>query len=166
MPIELSPIGPVVFVDTAGIDDVSALGGQRVEHTMKTLDRTELAILVLGEEGLGSLEIALLDAFEARKVPVLPVLAKADLARPSDSTLDRLQGRGLKPVIARTPRAATESTRCSRLWWISRRTSYLNSPTILVSDLVPSGGGWGVGRSDRSRSVQGTTEPAALPGDT
>src|SRR5512147_1116067 len=76
-PMELLPLGPVLFIDTAGIDDVGALGAQRVERTMSALDRTELAVLVLGEEGLGSLEIGLLDAFEQRKIPVLPVLNKA-----------------------------------------------------------------------------------------
>jgi [FeFe] hydrogenase H-cluster maturation GTPase HydF len=137
VPIELSPLGPVVFVDTAGIDDVSALGAQRVEHTMKTLDRTELAILVLAEEGLGSLEISLLDAFEARKVPVLPVLAKADLARPSDSTLDRLESRGLKPVIANAVRGDGIDAVFEALVDLAP-DGYLNSPTIL-SDLVPPG---------------------------
>ena len=76
--MELLPLGPVLFIDTAGIDDVGALGAQRVERTMKALDRTELAILVLAEEGLGSLELGLLDAFEQRKIPVLPVLNKSD----------------------------------------------------------------------------------------
>src|SRR5512134_824924 len=96
-PMEILPLGPVLFIDTAGIDDVGALGAQRVERTMKVLDRTELAILVLAEEGLGSLELGLLDAFEQRKVPVLPVLNKADLAEPSDDTLDRLLHRGYRP---------------------------------------------------------------------
>ncbi len=57
-PMELLPLGPVLFIDTAGIDDVGALGAQRVERTMKVLERTELAVLVLAEEGLGSLELA------------------------------------------------------------------------------------------------------------
>src|SRR5512134_3352412 len=96
-PMELLPVGPVLFIDTAGIDDVGALGAQRVERTMKALERTDLAILVLAEDGLGSLELGLLDAFEQRKLPVLPVLNKADLAEPSDDTLDRLLHRGYRP---------------------------------------------------------------------
>src|SRR5512135_463108 len=48
-PMELLPLGPVLFIDTAGIDDVGALGDLRVERTMSALDRTELAVLVLGE---------------------------------------------------------------------------------------------------------------------
>ena len=39
-PMELLPVGPVLFIDTAGIDDVGALGAQRVDRTMKALERT------------------------------------------------------------------------------------------------------------------------------
>src|SRR4030065_301550 len=44
--MEFKPIGPVVFIDTAGVDDIGALGQARVAKTMKVIDRTELAILV------------------------------------------------------------------------------------------------------------------------
>jgi [FeFe] hydrogenase H-cluster maturation GTPase HydF len=136
-PMEMLPLGPVLFIDTAGIDDVGALGAQRVERTMKALDRTELAILVLAEEGLGSLEIGLLDAFEQRKVPVLPVLNKADLAKPADATLDRLGSRGLKPVIVSASRGDGIGELREALVDLAP-DEFLNSPTIL-SDLVPPG---------------------------
>jgi [FeFe] hydrogenase H-cluster maturation GTPase HydF len=136
-PMELLPLGPVLFIDTAGIDDVGALGAQRVERTMKVLDRTELAVLVLAEEGLGSLEIGLLDAFEQRKIPVLPVLNKADLAKPTDATLDRLLHRGLKPVVASASSGMGMGEIREALVSLAP-DDFLNSPTIL-SDLVPPG---------------------------
>jgi len=136
-PMELLPLGPVLFIDTAGLDDVGALGALRVERTMKVLDRTELAILVLAEEGLGSLEIALLDAFEQRKIPVLPVLNKSDVAKPADATLDRLLHRGLKPVIASAARGEGMAEIREALVDLAP-DEYLNAPTIL-SDLVPPG---------------------------
>jgi len=136
-PMELLPLGPVLFIDTAGLDDVGALGAQRVERTMKVLERTELAILVLAEEGLGSLEIALLDAFEQRKIPVLPVLNKSDLAKPADATLDRLIHRGLKPVVASAARGEGMAEIREALVDLAP-DDYLNAPTIL-SDLVPPG---------------------------
>jgi [FeFe] hydrogenase H-cluster maturation GTPase HydF len=136
-PMELLPLGPVLFIDTAGLDDVGALGAQRVERTMKVLERTELAILVLAEEGLGSLEIALLDAFEQRKIPVLPVLNKSDLAKPADATLDRLLHRGLKPVVASAARGEGMAEIREALVDLAP-DDYLNAPTIL-SDLVPPG---------------------------
>ncbi|HEX7501686.1 MAG TPA: [FeFe] hydrogenase H-cluster maturation GTPase HydF [Polyangia bacterium] len=139
-PMELLPLGPVLFIDTAGLDDVGALGAQRVERTMKVLDRTELAILVLAEEGLGSLEIGLLDAFEQRKIPVLPVLNKSDLAKPADATLatlDRLLHRGLKPVVA-SAASGTGMAEIREALVDLAPDDYLNAPTIL-SDLVPPG---------------------------
>jgi [FeFe] hydrogenase H-cluster maturation GTPase HydF len=127
----------VLFIDTAGIDDVGALGAQRVERTMQVLGRTELAILVLAEEGLGSLEIALLDAFEERKVPVLPVLNKVDLAKPADATIDRLNSRGLAPIVASVTRGDGLAQLREALVALAP-DDFLNAPTIL-SDLVPPG---------------------------
>jgi [FeFe] hydrogenase H-cluster maturation GTPase HydF len=136
-PMELLPVGPVLFIDTAGIDDVGALGAQRVERTMKALERTELAILVLAEEGLGSLEVGLLDAFEERKIPVLPVLNKTDLAEPTDATRDGLLHRGLKPVRASLARGEGVAEIREALVELVP-DDFLNAPTIL-SDLVPPG---------------------------
>ncbi len=136
-PMEMLPLGPVLFIDTAGIDDVGALGAQRVERTMKVLDRTELAILVLAEDGLGSLEVGLLDAFEQRKIPVLPVINKVDVAKPSDATLDRLASRTLKPVLVSAERGDGIGEVREALVELAP-DEFLNSPTIL-SDLVPPG---------------------------
>ena len=45
-PMELLPLGPVVFIDTAGIDDKGALGDLRIEKTRKVLDRVDLGVIV------------------------------------------------------------------------------------------------------------------------
>jgi [FeFe] hydrogenase H-cluster maturation GTPase HydF len=136
-PMEITPLGPVLFIDTAGVDDVGALGAQRVASTMKVLERTELAILVLAEEGLGSLEIALLDAFDQRKIPVLPVVNKIDLVTPADATIDRLIHRGLKPISASVARGDGLAEIREALVDLAPE-EFLNSPTVL-SDLVPPG---------------------------
>jgi len=135
--IELSPLGLVRFVDTAGIDDVGALGAQQAERTTKVLDRTDLAVLVLAEKGLGSLEIGLLDAFEERKIPVLPVLNKTDLAKPDEATSDRLAHRGLKPV-ALSATTGMGITELREALVALAPDEFLNAPTIL-SDLVGPG---------------------------
>ena len=49
--MEILPIGPVVIIDTAGIDDVGELGEKRIAMTMRILDQTNLAILVLDLNG-------------------------------------------------------------------------------------------------------------------
>src|SRR5512139_4254880 len=45
-PMELLPLGPVLFIDTAGVDDVGALGEKRIEKTRRILDRTDLGVVV------------------------------------------------------------------------------------------------------------------------
>ena len=60
-PMELLPIGPVLFIDTAGIDDEGALGEKRVQKTRQILDRTDVGILVVDAGRWGDFEDAILD---------------------------------------------------------------------------------------------------------
>lgn len=81
--MELLPLGPVLFVDTAGIDDEGALGQQRVEKTKKVIDRIDLAIIACDERGLDNFEEKLIEEFDKRKTPFLVVVNKIDeMAKP------------------------------------------------------------------------------------
>lgn len=75
--MEFKPIGPVVFIDTAGIDDTGVLGKLRVAGTRKAIDRTELAVLVA--DSWGDYEKELAGLFEQRRIPCVVVANKADL---------------------------------------------------------------------------------------
>lgn len=79
--MELLPVGPVVFIDTAGIDDRGEIGPLRVKKTKKIFDRTEAALLVAQAGLFGEWEEELLEEFEKRKIPVLVVFNKADLLK-------------------------------------------------------------------------------------
>lgn len=76
--MELQPIGPVVFIDTAGVDDIGALGGKRVEKTIKILERTDLAILVTEANIWTDFERGLIQKFEEYEIPYLVVFNKID----------------------------------------------------------------------------------------
>lgn len=78
-PMELLPLGPVLFVDTAGVDDEGALGSLRVARTRAVLDRVDLAILVAEAGVWGAFEAQLLEELKARRVPLLVAFNKADL---------------------------------------------------------------------------------------
>lgn len=78
-PMELLPFGPVLFVDTAGVDDEGALGGQRVARTRAVLDRVDLGVLVAENGRWGPFELHLLEELNQREVPTLIVFNKADL---------------------------------------------------------------------------------------
>lgn len=78
--MELLPLGPVVIIDTPGIDDEGALGNQRIERSLRVLDETDIAVLVIdGSVGMGEDEKQLVEAFEKRKIPYLAVVNKTDL---------------------------------------------------------------------------------------
>ena len=83
-PMELLPLGPVLFVDTAGIDDEGALGELRMARTRAVIDRVDLAVVVTEARGWGPFEAALAEAFAARKVPVIVVFNKNDVRPASD----------------------------------------------------------------------------------
>ncbi len=75
--MELLPYGPVVFIDTAGIDDEGELGKQRVSQTIKMVDRCDVALLVVTQQW-GKHEIDLLLLFKSRKIPVIVVFNQCD----------------------------------------------------------------------------------------
>lgn len=78
--MELLPIGPVVIIDTPGIDDVGTLGEMRVKRALQVLDKTDIAILVVdAEKGLQQADQELLKLFEKKKIPHITVYNKSDL---------------------------------------------------------------------------------------
>src|SRR5512139_1066525 len=82
-PMELLPLGPVLFIDTAGVDDVGALGAERVAKTKKALDRTDLGIVVADSGEWGGFEDGILAELRKRNVSVLVVFNKSDIGRPA-----------------------------------------------------------------------------------
>lgn len=79
--MELLPVGPVTFLDTAGLDDESELGEKRVEKTMKVINRIDVAIIVCDFNGLDDYEKELIKKFEELKIPYLIVENKCDIKK-------------------------------------------------------------------------------------
>ena len=88
-PMELLPFGPVLFIDTAGIDDTGELGALRVQKTRQVLERTELAVLVTEAGIWGNFEEQILSELAARKTPMVVVLNKIDVAEPDAALVVR-----------------------------------------------------------------------------
>ena len=125
--MELLPLGPVVIIDTPGIDDEGTLGNQRIERSIRVLDETDIAILVVDSSiGIADDEKQLIDAFKKRKIPYLVVMNKSDLGTadvPEDAmTVSALKGEGIEELKEKV--AVIISQRKSR---------------PLVSDLVEEG---------------------------
>lgn len=97
--MELHPVGPVMFIDTAGFDDEGTLGEMRIEKTRKAVDKTDVAIVFFcGTEF--SCEKEWVAELRKRKIPIIPVINKADVianaAEIANAARDAL---GLSPVI-------------------------------------------------------------------
>ena len=85
-PMELLPIGPVVFLDTAGIDDTTALGEKRVDRTERVFDRADVILLLHDGDQVTEFEQSVEAKAEARKIPVIKIANKADLSNPTDTS--------------------------------------------------------------------------------
>lgn len=77
--MEIPGIGPVVFIDTAGFDDNSPLGEERVRLTEKTLDDADIALLLTGENS--DYEADWLERLKSRNIPVVKAVNKIDTDR-------------------------------------------------------------------------------------
>ncbi len=77
--MELLPIGPVTFLDTAGIDDKTALGNERIEKTMKILNRTDIGVIVCDYNGIDEYEKGLIEKFEELNIPFIIIVNKTDI---------------------------------------------------------------------------------------
>ena len=79
--MELLPIGPVMIIDTPGIDDTGELGEKRVEKTRDVLRKTDVAVLVIdASEGIGESDKGLIALFKERNINYIIVFNKSDLA--------------------------------------------------------------------------------------
>lgn len=78
--MELLPIGPVMIIDTPGIDDEGTLGEQRVKKTRQVLNKTDVAVLVVdGTTGMNGADEELIHLFKEKGIPYIIALNKSDL---------------------------------------------------------------------------------------
>lgn len=83
--MEILPIGPVMLIDTAGIDDEGALGELRVERTKQVMNKTDVAIVVVAADTRpGDFEHKLVAELKAKQIPIVGVINKMDIATPDD----------------------------------------------------------------------------------
>ena len=130
--MELLPLGPVVIVDTPGIDDEGELGALRVAQTRRVLRGCDVAVLVVdGTRGLTSADEGLLREFAARSVPFVVAWNKAD--EPCAPVPASLEGRAVR-VSAVTGVGVHELKER-----VARVADKPAAARPLVHDLVPGG---------------------------
>ena len=141
--MELLPLGPVVLLDTAGIDDTTELGSLRIRKTLQVFNRADV-VVVICEAGLwGEPEESILAEARNRKLPVIAVVNKCDLNAPDPDFIARLRDAGVAAVM--TADCSLSGRRDDVVADFKRALidcapeDFLESPP-LVGDLLPTGG--------------------------
>ena len=97
--MEIAELGPVIFVDTAGIDDDSTLGKERIKKSLLQISQIDLAILVIVNNVFESFEEDLIQTFSRNAVPYLIVQNKTDLFPIDQVKSNELSARLQAPII-------------------------------------------------------------------
>jgi [FeFe] hydrogenase H-cluster maturation GTPase HydF len=107
--MELLPIGPVVFIDTAGIDDVGEIGNLRVKRTKEVINKTDLALIIISVEDFHDnnenlkLELQWCENLKKKSIPIIGVLNKVDLLEERkfiDEVLEKLRTKFNIPFLS------------------------------------------------------------------
>jgi len=136
-PMELLPLGPVLFIDTAGIDDTGDLGDKRVDKTRAVFDRTDLGVIVTNFSEWGEYEIQVMEEFKKREIPFVIAFNKTDKFSENLELTSELENLNIKYVST----SATEGTGILELRQLLLQTApadFINRPSILA-DLVGPG---------------------------
>jgi len=139
--MELLPVGPVVFLDTAGLDDTGELGARRAERARRIFDRADAALLVIEPSGWGPCEEDIASAAKEKNIPLIVLVNKTDISVPSPELSSALREKNLIPILcsatSRDRREATVAEIKSRLLEITNKAS--GAPTTILGDLVKPG---------------------------
>lgn len=102
--MELLPLGPVMLIDTAGMDDTGELGGLRVKKTRQVLNKTDIAVLVIdATAGMTEQDRQWIKLFRQKNLPFLTVYNKTDLSGPipvsqGELAVSSVTGEGIQPL--------------------------------------------------------------------
>lgn len=116
--MELLPLGPVMLIDTPGIDDEGELGKLRIQKTLQVLNKTDIAVLIIDSAaGLTESEETLISSFQAKNIPFLLVYNKIDLNRnaPGDAAVSDTPDSSVSPDIPSICVSAKEGTNIHEL---------------------------------------------------
>jgi [FeFe] hydrogenase H-cluster maturation GTPase HydF len=140
--MELLPLGPVVFLDTAGMDDTSVLAELRLKKTHKIFDRADVIILLVEADRWTAYEEDIWDQAGKRDIPVIAVINKVDIRQPSGDFLERLKKKTARIVPVSSIDLAGRDTYVNPLkkYLIEVCPEDFLNPPPLIGDLVPAGG--------------------------
>ncbi len=133
--MELLPIGPVNFLDTAGINDKSTLASERIEKTMKILNRTDVGVIVCDYNGIDNYETDLINKFNELDIPYIIIVNKTDIQGINDTALNHIRKYTENILITSTKTDNEIVFKFKELLLKILPDDYINTPKI-VGDLV------------------------------
>ena len=136
--VEIDGVGPVVLIDTAGIDDTGELGEKRIKKTREALKIIDLAILVITHNRFGSEEQKLIDDFNSYDIPFLIVHNKTDEQAPDPGLVSVIRSQYNIQIIPFSARYAPDPAPLNNaIREHMPETAYRK--TTLVGDLISKG---------------------------
>lgn len=136
--MELLPIGPVVIIDTAGMDDEGELGSLRVEKTNDVLRKTNFAIVVVSAtEGITDFEMDFIGKVKEKGIPVVCAVNKLDLKSLSEGDREEIRNRVGIPVIGVSSLLKTGIEELKKA--ISENAVYDDRDLSICGDLISPG---------------------------
>ena len=133
--MELLPIGPVNFLDTAGINDKSTLASERIERTMKILNRTNVGVIVCDYNGIDDYETNLINKFNELNIPYIIIVNKTDIQGINDIALNHIRKYTENILITSTKTDNEIVIKFKELLLKILPDDYINTPKI-VGDLI------------------------------
>jgi [FeFe] hydrogenase H-cluster maturation GTPase HydF len=140
--MELLPVGPVVFLDTAGLDDTSGLAEARLKKTVKIFDRSDVLVLVAEPNFWTDYEDQVLEEARRRKIPPVVVVNKIDLDQPSESFLSRVKEKSARLLLCSSIdlEHRNPAVNAFKKYLIEVCPEEFLKPPPLVGDLLPPSG--------------------------
>ena len=135
---EITGFGPVILVDTAGIDDSGDLGEKRIERTLRTLDIIDLALLVIAGNSWGEFEDDLITKFRSHDIPFIIIHNKSDLLEPSYAFREQIRNNLGKDLLEFSAADIRNYEELIRLIKESIPEHSFKTPTLL-GDLISHG---------------------------
>ncbi len=133
--MELLPVGPIRILDTAGLDDTSSLGNERIQKSLKVVNRTDVGIIVCDYNGISDYEKDLIKKFDELNIPYIFLVNKTDIKNAEDTVMSDLYT--LTPHViltsAKTDKDLIYKFKSEMVSVLPEE--YINTPTIL-GDLI------------------------------
>jgi len=140
--MELLPLGPVVLLDTAGLDDKSALSELRIKKSIKIFDRSDIFVLLVEPDMWSEYEDNILEEAQKRNTPVIIVVNKTDLKEPDRSFIEDLKKKTKNVILC----SSIDTEKRDRYLDLFKKylllvcpEDFMKSPPI-IGDLISPGG--------------------------